>query len=255
MDPLSAIRRRIEWRRREGAARASGRIRLTGRHWGVLVAFAVTGVIVAVGVGWPQSVAPKVDPARAATARGQLAALIVLRARPPHDRAYAREAFGPAWTDAAQVAGGGNACDTRNDVLSRDLRVDKSVAAANCRHAVAAGRFRSPYTGQEVVFERGRGSRLVQIDHIVPLAYAWDMGAARWPPERRTALANDPANLVAVDAASNQAKSDAEPARWMPPLLTFWCQYAVQFVEVSWAYRLPVDQASRAVLARALAEC
>lgn len=221
----------------------------------MLAGFAATATAVAAGLGPPESAGPPVDPHRVAAARSALAGLPVLAARPAHDRGYRREAFGPAWTDAAGVGGSGNGCDTRNDVLARDLTVAGSVAVSSCAAAVAAGRFRSPYTGRELVFARGRGSAAVQIDHVVPLAYAWDMGARDWPPARRVALANDPANLVAVDAASNQAKSDLEPGRWMPELRGFWCQYAIAFVVVSAGYRLPIDRPSRDVLAAALAGC
>ncbi|MEZ5209638.1 HNH endonuclease family protein [Gordonia sp. PP30] len=246
------IERRLATRRH---VRHDGRIRLTGRHWASLTGFAATAVIVAAGIGWHSAPGAAVDPVRVRLAREALATLSVVPRRPPHDTAYHREAFGPAWTDAAGVPGAGNGCDTRNDVLARDLAVAKSVAAQTCRSAVAAGRFRSPYTGREITFARGRGSAAVQIDHIVPLAYAWDMGAASWEPARRVALANDPANLVAVDAASNQAKSDLEPGRWMPPLRGFACQYAMQFATVSAAYDLPVDERSRDVLAAALGKC
>lgn len=231
-------------------------VRLTGRHWTALSGFAVTATIVAAGLGWPSSPEqPRLDPARVAAARVALAHLEVVDRRSARGPSYRREAFGPAWTDQAGVGGSGNACDTRNDILARDLAVSKSVAAQTCSAAVAAGRFRSPYTGREIVFARGRGSAAVQIDHIVPLAYAWDMGASDWPALTRIAFANDPANLLAVDGPSNQAKSDAEPGAWMPELHGFWCQYALAFVTVSAAYRLRIDAPSRGVLARALADC
>lgn len=157
-----------------------------------------------------------------------------------------------AWTDAVRVPGGGNGCDTRNDVLTRDLRDIRAGPVSSCPHAVLAGELHSPYTGEFVMFRRGSGSSSVQIDHIVPLAYAWDMGAWAWPAELRRDFGNDPANLVAVDARSNQAKSDAEPGRWMPPRHRFRCQYAVQFVVVVRAYGLALDEASRRVLGQAL---
>ncbi|MFT3715679.1 MAG: HNH endonuclease family protein [Gordonia sp. (in: high G+C Gram-positive bacteria)] len=232
-----------------------GCARLPMRHWLWATGFSGTAVLVAVTAGWPAGSETVIDPARVTHARTALVSLTVLPARPPHDEAYSREAFGQAWTDTAPVAGAGNGCDTRNDVLARDLSVNGAVAVTSCREAVASGRFRSPYTGREIVFTRGRGSTAVQIDHIVPLSYAWDMGASAWPPQQRTAFANDPANLLATDAASNQAKSDLEPGRWMPELRGFWCQYAIQFIDVADAYRLSVDEASRRVLATALGEC
>lgn len=236
--------------------RRDGRIPLTGRHWTALVGFAVTAVLVAVGLGLPSASHPPQVPAeRVARARTELAALDVVGGRLTPRAAYLRTAFGAAWTDHGGVGEAGNGCDTRNDILRRDLAVTKSLPTSGCPAAVAAGRLRSPYSGREIVFARGAGSARVQIDHLVPLAYAWDMGAWAWPPSRRVAFANDPANLLAVDGPSNQAKSDLEPARWMPELRGFWCQYAIGFVTVSAAYRLPVDAGSRRVLATALDEC
>ncbi|WP_245569758.1 HNH endonuclease family protein [Gordonia shandongensis] len=234
--------------------RAPGRIRITATQWVALVVFAALTVTVAVGVGWPRE-RSSLPAEVVAVARDRLGALTVVDRRPAAGRDYERDAFGPAWTDAAAVAGGGNGCDTRNDILERDVSVTARTAVASCPEAVAAGTLTSPYTGRSMSFRRGRESAAVQIDHIVPLAYAWDLGAWEWSPDRRWSFANDPANLVAVDAASNQAKSDLEPARWMPPLRGFHCQYAVQIVVVLAAYGLPVDAPSRTILDGVLAGC
>ncbi|WP_132991744.1 HNH endonuclease family protein [Gordonia zhaorongruii] len=235
-------------RRRPGAAR------LTGRRWAGVAGFAGIAVSVAVGIG-PIEDRGTVPAARIASAQAALAKTAVIAGRPPHDSGYDRDSFGTAWTDRSDARGAGNGCDTRNDILSRDVEVSGRVAIASCPGAVAAGTMTSPYTGRPVVFERGRKSAAVQIDHIVPLSYAWDMGARSWTSLRRIAFANDPSNLVAVDGSSNQAKSDAEPARWMPPLRDFHCQYAVQFALVLHRYGLPVDAPSRGVLADALSRC
>ncbi|EGD56999.1 HNH endonuclease family protein [Gordonia neofelifaecis] len=246
-----AIGQRWKWVR---SRHRPGRIRLTGRQWGALVAFAATAVVVAVGLGVPHTASP-VPAVSVERARASLARLRVIERRPAHDRDYHRDAFGPAWTDDVDVVGGGNSCDTRDDILARDIPGAVRIRTTACPEAVASGTLTSPYTGRSVAFRRGRGSAAVQIDHIVPLAYAWDMGAASWGGPRRRSFANDPANLAAVDAASNQSKSDAEPARWMPPLRAFHCQYAVQFVTVLAAYGLPVDAPSRDTLVNALKSC
>ncbi|WP_425324076.1 HNH endonuclease family protein [Gordonia polyisoprenivorans] len=183
-----------------------------------------------------------------------LAAMTVVAHRPDRDD-YQRSAFGAAWTDAVSVTGGHNGCDTRNDILARDLSDVTVGPIRSCPRAVLTGEFRSPYTGATVVFRRDRSALSVQIDHIVPLSLSWDLGAWSWPAQRRVEFANDPANLVAVDAASNQAKSDGEPAVWMPPLRAFHCRYAIAFVAVADTYRLAVDAASRRVLTEVLDSC
>ncbi|WP_419197147.1 HNH endonuclease family protein [Mycolicibacterium litorale] len=171
-----------------------------------------------------------------------------------HD--YRRDAFGEAWTDDTEAPGGRNGCDTRNDILDRDL-VDKTyVSISRCPTAVATGRLFDPYTNATVAFQRGaQVGASVQIDHIVPLAYAWDQGARTWPEEMRVRFANDPANLLAVDGPTNQDKGDDPPAEWMPPNRAFWCQYAVAFAAVLRGYGLPVDAPSAVVLREAADTC
>lgn len=88
---------------------------------------------------------------------------------------YRRAAFGDTWTDDNPAPGGHNGCDTRNDILDRDL-VDKTyVSIKRCPYAVATGILHDPYTNATVAFVRGNQiGASVQIDHIVPLALAWD---------------------------------------------------------------------------------
>lgn len=169
---------------------------------------------------------------------------------------YNRAAFGEAWDDDNGAPGGGNLCDTRNDILNRDLADKRYVSTKRCPEAVASGTLRDPYTNSTVNFVRGNQvGASVQIDHIVPLAFAWDMGARNWTDPMRKRFANDPANLLAVAGKANQDKGDLPPGEWMPPNTAFWCQYAVQFAAVLRGYRLPVDEASARQLQNAAASC
>ena len=169
---------------------------------------------------------------------------------------YHRDAFGDSWTDDNPAPGGHNGCDTRNDILNRDL-VDKTyVSIKRCPNAVASGTLHDPYTNDTVPFVRGNQvGAAVQIDHIVPLALAWDLGARNWTDDMRLRFANDPANLIAVEGQANQDKGDKEPATWMPPNTAFRCQYAMQFIAVLRGYALPVDAPSATVLRNAAATC
>ena len=169
---------------------------------------------------------------------------------------YRREAFGDSWTDDNPAAGGHNGCDTRNDILDRDLADKTYVSIKRCPDAVATGTLHDPYTNSTVAFVRGaQVGAAVQIDHIVPLALAWDLGARNWTDDMRLRFANDPANLLAVEGQANQDKSDREPATWMPPNTAFRCQYAMQFIAVLRGYGLPVDAPSVPVLRDAAATC
>ncbi|MFT4200115.1 HNH endonuclease family protein [Gordonia sp. (in: high G+C Gram-positive bacteria)] len=224
---------------------------LSLRTWALLVlasALAVFAAATLVADRW------RPTPPSAAGWLGELHRIPRVAARMPHRSDYVRSAFGAAWADATDAAGGNNACDTRNDILRRDLREIVTTTGPRCASTVTAGRLRSPYSGRVLVFRRSRATA-VQIDHIVPLSYAWDMGAHGWPPAVRLRFANDPANLVAVDERSNQDKKDLEPARWMPPARGFHCQYAKQFVAVFAAYPLLLDEPSARTLERALRSC
>lgn len=169
---------------------------------------------------------------------------------------YRRAVFGDAWTDDNDAPGGHNGCDTRDDILNRDLVDTTYVAIKRCPDAVATGTLHDPYTSVTIMFQRGaKVGESVQIDHIIPLALAWDMGAFNWTLTQRVRFANDPANLLAVQGQANQDKGDSQPALWMPPNTAFHCQYAIQFIAVLRGYGLPIDAASVPVLQHAAASC
>jgi Protein of unknown function (DUF1524) len=167
-----------------------------------------------------------------------------------HRYDYRRAAFGEGWGEDS------NGCDLRDDILNRDLTDKTYVWIKRCPDAVATGILHDPYTNKTIMFTRGaQSSEAVQIDHLVPLAFAWDMGAWAWPAEKRAQFYLDPAELLAVDGQANQAKGDAPPGKWMPPDGAFDCQYATKFTAVLRAYGLPIDPGSVPVLQRAAATC
>ncbi|WP_138443150.1 HNH endonuclease family protein [Sinomonas susongensis] len=162
---------------------------------------------------------------------------------------YTRERFGEAWDDVDR-----NGCDTRNDVLARDLR-DVVFARGSARCVVSSGTLDDPYTAKRISFARGERSAVVQIDHVVPLSDAWQKGAQRWSAERRRAFANDPANLLAVDGPANQEKGDGDLATWLPPQRAYRCEYAVRVVEVKAEYGLWMTDAEHRRAADLLGQC
>lgn len=163
---------------------------------------------------------------------------------------YDRGAFGQAWTDVDR-----NGCDTRNDILGRDLvEVVFKQGTNECK--VLSGVLNDPYIGVPIEFVSGLDtSVLVQIDHVVPLAYAWRHGAWAWTNDQRLAYANDPMNLLAVDGETNIAKSDSGPSEWLPPNTAYLCRYLDGFVEVLVAYDLTIEPADYATLESLSPEC
>lgn len=161
---------------------------------------------------------------------------------------YDRDAFGDRWADVDH-----DCQDTRNEVLIRDL-VDERLDARGCR--VMSGVLHDAYTGSTVEFLRGpKTSDAVQIDHVVPLAYAWKSGAWRWSDAEREAFANDPRELLAVDGRTNQAKAADGPASWLPPNIAAHCSYAQHWAEVLHAYDLTPLSADAAELDAITKEC
>jgi hypothetical protein len=163
---------------------------------------------------------------------------------------YDRDEFGYAWLDtAAGVPLAGNGCDTRNDLLRRDGTDIRLESGDDC--VVEAMELADPYAGRDIAFERGPSSSMeVQIDHVVPLSYAWRLGAARWAEDERRQLANDPLNLLAVDGDTNSSKGDSGPAEWLPPDPEVRCAYGVRFAQVALKYELPVTPADKETLRR-----
>ncbi len=158
--------------------------------------------------------APTRDTVAATAGSGPAAAALL--ALPVKGRAaktgYSRDAFGPAWADVDS-----NGCDTRDDVLRRDLTAT-TVTAGSGGCQVATGTLIDPYSGTTIAFTRGADtSGDVQIDHVVALSNAWQTGAFAWPGSEREQFANDPLNLLAVQGRLNSQKSDGDAATWLPP--------------------------------------
>ena len=163
---------------------------------------------------------------------------------------YDRTLFGSGWVDADR-----NGCDTRNDMLARDLVVQTFKAGTNdC--VVLAGTLADPYSPKSITFTRGtETSNAVQIDHVVALSDAWQKGAQAWGGARRVAFANDPMNLLAVDGPLNMQKGDGDTATWLPPNTAYRCRYVARQVGVKYTYGLWVTGAERDAMVSVLSTC
>jgi len=176
-------------------------------------------------------------------------AAVEVKGRAPRS-GYDRDRFGNGWVDVDR-----NGCDTRNDILARDL-TDETFKPGTRDCVVAAGTLADPYSGRTIPFQRGQDtSDDVQVDHVVALSDAWQKGAQALDPTRRTAFANDPLNLLAVDGPLNQQKSDGDAATWLPPNRSFRCTYVARQVAVKVRYDLWATQAERNAIATILGNC
>jgi hypothetical protein len=173
------------------------------------------------------------------------AARLTVKGRAPKT-GYSRKAFGQAWFDTNR-----NGCDTRNDILRRDL-VERQMK--NRCKVLAGTRAPDPYTGRTIRFVVG-GNSEIDVDHVVALSDAWQKGAAQWSAGKRLAFANDPLVLLAVDAGANRSKGDGDTATWLPPNKSFRCQYVARQVAIKLKYQVWVTSAERDAMVRVLSTC
>ena len=166
---------------------------------------------------------------------------------------FARYRFGEAWSDDVNVEFGHNGCNTRDDVLRRDL-VDLVVRPGTC--FAQSGTLRDPYRGETIAFVRGSDtSDAVQVDHVVSLADAWYKGARDWDDKRRRDFANDPRNLLAVGSKVNFDKAFRDATGWLPPNAAFRCEFVARQVDVKAAYGLWLSRNEKRAMEDVLAGC
>lgn len=204
----------------------------------VLVALATVGVLaVAVPAGAVTAPVAETVPLREAVALLPIA---------PEDRTgYDRlQSFG-GWVDADH-----DSCNTRKEVLLEEA-VDAPTVGARC--TLTGGRWWSYYDDTYVDAAGG-----LDIDHMVPLAEAWDSGASGWSQERRVRYANDlfdPRHLVAVTGRTNRSKADRDPAEWLPPDAGARCRYVEEWTIAKSRYQLSVDPAEKDALTELANAC
>ena len=163
---------------------------------------------------------------------------------------YTRSQFGQTWADVDR-----NGCDTRNDILKRDLTAE--VFKEKTRDCVViSGALIDPFSGETINFVRGNLSSMeVQIDHVVALSNAWQTGAFKLSIKERTAFANDPLNLLAVKGRLNSQKGDGDAATWLPPLKSYRCDYVSRQIAVKIKYRLWFTAPEKEAMVRILKSC
>jgi len=163
---------------------------------------------------------------------------------------YTRAQFGQTWADVDR-----NGCDTRNDILKRDLTAE--VFKEKTRDCVViSGALIDPFSGETINFVRGNLSSMeVQIDHVVALSNAWQTGAFKLSIKERTAFANDPLNLLAVKGRLNSQKGDGDAATWLPPLKSYRCDYVSRQIAVKIKYRLWFTAPEKEAMVRILKSC
>lgn len=165
--------------------------------------------------------------------------------------------FGEAWEDKNTIPSiGRNGCDTRNDILDRDLTNKTYKKMSKCARGVATGTLNDPYTGKVIQYKQGpKTSLLVQVDHVVALGNVWESGGFNLTQSQRIDIANDPINLYATDGPTNGGKSNSTADQWLPPVKSFQCTYVAAQVNVKQKYRLSVTSAEKSTMRSVLSRC
>ena len=159
---------------------------------------------------------------------------------------YTRSQF-PHWSDPDR-----NGCDARNDTLKRDLtNITFKAGTRDCK--VIAGQLLDPFSGKVITFSTTKV--VIDIDHVVALSNAWQTGAAYFDKNTRLLIANDPINLLAVDAKLNRQKGDGDAATWLPPNKSFRCEYVARQVAVKSKYKLWVTEPEKVAITNILSSC
>lgn len=208
-------------------------------HWEIRIALVLTLFL----AGIPQGVSA------ATPSTLDVISTLQVKGRAPKT-GYTRDQFGPAWKDVDS-----NGCDTRNDILKRDLKsiVYKGVGE-DC--VILSGVLTDPYSGETINFLRGVAtSSEIQIDHVVALSNAWQTGAFKLTLAQRTAFANDPSNLLAVKGKLNSQKGDGDAATWLPPRKSYRCEYVTKQVMVKAKYGLWLTAPEKAAILKILKTC
>ena len=182
---------------------------------------------------------PTTTPAGGADSAGELAALAV-NDRPHSLAGYSRDLF-PQWLDVD-----GYGCDARQEVV-----IEASIVPPTVNHCkVSSGRWVSAYDAATTT-----DASTFDVDHVVPLADAYQSGAWAWPTSERTQYANLPFDLWLVSAVSNRAKGDSSPDQWRPPRTASWCTYAQRWIDIKTRWKLSVTTSERGALGQMLESC
>lgn len=234
------------------------------------------------GLSEPLSTSAPASEEMVADAKSKVTALDTLPERPNED-GYERGCgegegcvFGPRWTDDHDAPLGHNGCGTRDDVLAQQLDNIEYKDGSNC--VVTYGTYTEPYFGTEEEFVKGEPQKEQdEIDHVIPLALAWDLGMNEQSIEERTALANDAEyNLVVTTNAANAGgndingdgeydaslgeypgKSDKSAHEWLPYLTDTGraCDFSARYVLTADRYSLPILEADMEAIEQAFSRC
>ena len=129
--------------------------------------------------------------------------------------------------------------NTRHELLQKLSLREFTLSENTCR--VLTGLWLDPYTNKYF-----SDSSELDIDHLVPLKYAWSRGSFGWSKSKLIKFSNDEKNLFAVKKSVNRQKSAMGPTIWLPPNDNFKCEYIklFQFIVAKYDLKQTDDELS-----------
>lgn len=142
----------------------------------------------------------------------------------------------------------GDCMNTRHEMLAVSSQIEARLSSDGCY--VSKGKWLDPFSGKQFT----RASDL-DVDHIIPLAWAHARGAHAWTATKREQFANDPENLLVVDDGLNQSKGKKGPDQWMPPNQSYRCEYLDHWKAILSKYSLAMLPKENRIFNRQLQAC
>lgn len=137
---------------------------------------------------------------------------------------------------------------TRTEILVLTSRAPvRYTNPRNCE--VRTGEWFDEYTGKVFTV-----AAQIDLDHIIPLRYAHNIGGDRWPAGKKVAFANDPMNLLLSERREIRRKAERGPSRYLPRD-EYQCAYARQWLAIAEKYELRLVNRDRNKITVLLRDC
>lgn len=123
--------------------------------------------------------------------------------------------------------------NTRQEILIARSLVKVNMNKKGC--TVISGRWSDYYYPEEHT-----SAKTIDIDHLVPLKHAHEVGGANWSKELKERFANDSENLVITNKSYNRKKGAKTISEWLPIHRERACQYINDWIKIKTKYHLVV---------------
>ena len=146
------------------------------------------------------------------------------------------------WTDENK-----NCLNTRHEILKDRSEIQTSVIKRGKDCYVTKGLWSDYYYPEKLT-----APKKIDIDHLIPLKHAHDIGGYMWDEKLKEKFANDPENLVITNRKYNRQKGVKTIAQWLPINFSYACKYYKDWMKIKKKYDLPISKAELNALDPAL---